>query len=527
MNDYSAFLVLIVIVSAGLLLGRIKIKGISLDLSAVLFVALLFGHWGLQVSAIFQTMGLCLFIYAVGVQAGPGFFDSFGKQTLKHILLAVLLVVVAALTAWVCFLIYDIDMSMAVGLLTGALTSTPGLAAAIEASQNPALASIGYGIAYPFGVIGVILFVYLVPIFFRVNVKKEEQDYQQEVIEQHPQIMHRHFMVNNKNIFGKTIAELNIRTLTGATISRVHHEGVTTFPTTKTVLQKSDLVRGVGTAHDLENLKFLIGPVTTQDIPISKKSEARWFLVTNKKVVNRTLEQLNLFETFSATVARIRRAGIDFGANLHSQIRFGDKLLIVCTGHYEELTDLFGNEDKKLLETDILPIAIGLLMGLLLGDIAIPFFGGMTFKLGITGGVLFSALVLSRLGKLGPFVWNSAGPANQFMKQFGLILFLAAVGTKAGADLMATVTTHGYRLFVMGLCITLIPMLVTTLVARLIFKINFLTILGLLTGGMTSSPGLSTVDAITESNAPSVAYALVYPVAMVLMVVFAQLLCHW
>ncbi|HLD44844.1 MAG TPA: transporter, partial [bacterium] len=217
MNDYSAFLVLIVIVSAGLLLGRIKIKGISLDLSAVLFVALLFGHWGLQVSAIFQTMGLCLFIYAVGVQAGPGFFDSFGKQTLKHILLAVLLVVVAALTAWVCFLIYDIDMSMAVGLLTGALTSTPGLAAAIEASQNPALASIGYGIAYPFGVIGVILFVYLVPIFFRVNVKKEEQDYQQEVIEQHPQIMHRHFMVNNKNIFGKTIAELNIRTLTGAT----------------------------------------------------------------------------------------------------------------------------------------------------------------------------------------------------------------------------------------------------------------------------------------------------------------------
>ncbi len=521
-TDYFA---LFLIIAIGIMIGRVKIKGISLDLSAVIFVALIFGHYGVRVPGIFQTLGLLLFVYAIGIQAGPGFFDSFKQKGLHNVLLAVLLVLVGILTTLTAAKIYNIDINMAVGLLTGALTSTPGLAAAIEASSSNELASIGYGIAYPFGVIGVILFVHIIPRICRINLKKEEKKIEDEIIATHPEIIYRHFRVNNKNIVGKTIGELKVRGMTGASITRIRHNEKTITPTRKTILHKEDLIRAVGTNSALEKVKLLIGPVTTQNIRISRKSEAKWFVITNKKVVNKTLAQLNLFENFGATVTRIRRSGLDINPTLNSTVKFGDKLLIVFTSHLGELSELLGNEDKKLLQTDFLPIAIGLLVGIMVGSVSFPLFWGINFKLGLTGGILLSALVLSRIGKTGPIVWNVSGPANQFMKQFGLLLFLATVGTKAGANLMPTIRESGMNLFVIGIFITLVPLCVTALIGRLVFKINFLTLLGILTGGMTSTPGLTAVDSVTDSNAPCVAYATVYPVAMVLIVILAQLMC--
>lgn len=518
-----SYFALFVIITLGIVIGRIKIKGISLELSAVIFVALAFGHFGITVPDIFQKIGLLLFIYAIGIQAGPGFFASFRKNGLNMIIIAVILVITGALTTFLSILIFDMDKSIGVGLFAGALTSTPGLAAAIESTQSN-MASIGYGIAYPFGVIGVILFVHLIPRLFHININKEKEKYETEKLAEHPEIIHKHFVVENTNVEGKTIGELQIRSMTHANISRVKHGAKTEIPTSGTRLYKGDIVRAVGSKEALEKIKLLIGDETNQDIPLNNRSEVQWIIVTNKQVVNKTLSQLNLFGNYGATVTRIRRSGIDITPNPSSHLRFGDKLLIACSGNTQEVIRLLGNEVKKLSETDFLPIAAGIVLGILLGSVTIPLPGGFPFKLGLTGGVLTVALILSRIGKTGPVIWNVSGPANLLLRQLGLLFFLAAVGTKAGANLSETLANYGAKLFVIGIFITLLPMIVATLIGCFVFRINFLTLLGTLTGGMTSTPGLSAIDSISDSDAPHIAYATVYPVAMVVLIICTQLL---
>lgn len=518
------FFVLFVIILLGVLAGRIKVKGIALDLSAVIFVALVFGHYGYSVPKVVQTIGLLLFIYSVGIQAGPGFFESFRSKGLKLIIIALILVVSGALTSLLAIYLFSIDNAIAVGLFAGALTSTPGLAAAIESSGSN-LSSIGYGIAYPFGVIGVILFVHLIPRILKVNISKATTDYQNEARAEHPDIIFKHFIVKNANIFGKSIGELKIRTMTQANISRIRQKGETVIPDAQTSLHKGDLIRAVGSVEALEKVKLLIGPETEEVIQLKRRSEIQWILVTNRSVVNKTLGQLNLFSNYGATVTRIRRSGIDITPNSHSQIRFGDKLLVACSGTINEVSRLLGNEEKRLRESDLLPIVGGLVLGMLLGNINWPLPGGLDFKLGLTGGVLITALILSRIGKTGPIIWNVSGPANQFMRQIGLVFFLAAVGTDAGSNLLQTINSYGIRLLIIGFGITLLPMIIATSVGHYLLKINFLTLLGSLTGGMTSTPGLSATDALSDSNAPGIAYATVYPVAMVCLILCTQLLC--
>lgn len=519
-NGYFA---LFLIITIGILIGRIKVKGISLDLSAVIFVALFFGHFGVTIPAIFQKIGLLLFIYSIGIQAGPGFFASFRKGGFRIIMVSTVLVITGALITMLSIFLFDVDKNIAVGLFAGALTSTPGLAAAIESTQSQ-VASIGYGVAYPFGVIGVIIFVHLIPRIFSINIQKSEIDYENTIKEEYPEIMHKHFSVENINIIGKTIDELKIRTMTEATISRVLHKGKTSIPSPNTRLYHGDIIRAVGTQEALDKVELLVGKIVTTPIPLNRRSEVKWIIVTNKKVVSKTLGQLNLFENYEATITRIRRSGIDITPEPSSSLRFGDKLLVACRGNMQALGRFLGNETKKLTETDFLPIAAGIMLGVLLGNIEIPLFGTMTFKPGLTGGVLLTALILSRIGKTGFIIWNVSGPANQLLRQLGLLLFLTAVGTNAGANLIQTISENGIRLFMVGIAITLIPMLIATWVGYFLFRVNFLTLLGTLTGGMTSTPGLSAVGAISESAASSIAYATVYPIAMVILIICTQLL---
>jgi len=520
----TEYFVLFLIISIGILIGKVKIRGISLDSSAVIFVALLFGHYGFAVPEIFQTIGLLFFIYTIGIQAGPGFFESFQKKGQQLVILAGLVVITGALTTVIAAYLFDVDFNLGVGLFAGALTSTPGLAAAIESSQSP-LASIGYGIAYPFGVIGVILFIRLSPKLFKVNIKKEEEKYNDELSLDYPEIFSKNFIVENKNIIGETIGELEIRSMTGANISRIVHEGVAIVPEKSSELQKGDLVKAVGPEQALHKVRLLIGPETEQEVPRSGQFDIQWILVTNRKVVNKTLSQLNLFQTFGATITRIRRSGIDISPSQDSHIRFGDKLMVASTkGNMPAVIELFGNNVKRLNETDFLPVSAGIVLGILLGMIVIPLPGGSEFKLGLTGGVLIAGLVLSRIGKTGPIIWNISGPANQLLRQLGLLLFLSAVGTRAGETLVETMAVHGIKLFWIGVSITLIPMLLSIIIGRYIFKINYLSLLGMLTGGMTSTPGLSAADPMTESNAPSIAYATVYPFALVILIICAQII---
>ncbi len=519
-TSYFAFLT---IVALGFMLGRIKIRGISLDISAVIFVALIFGHYGYIIPKDFQTLGLVLFIFTIGIQAGPGFFESFKTQGKNLIIMAATLIITAGLCTYGVVELFHLEMNAGIGLLTGALTSTPGLAAAIEATGSP-LASISYGVAYPFGVIGVILFVSLYPRFFRINLKKASDDYTTSERAGFGEIMTQNFIISNEEIYGKSIKNLRVRYMTGAVISRVMKEKEAFTPIPETVLEEGDIIKAVGSEEALKRVQMLLGHRTDQKIPFGDKYDVRRVLVTNKSVVNKTLKQLNILENYGATITNIRRSGVDITPALSDRIQFGDKITITCrVDNLSQIVNAFGNDKRRLSSTDFLPICLGIIIGALLGKLTFSF-GNFDFSLGLTGGVLFAGLILGRIGKTGQVLWTMTGPANNLLRQLGLLFFLAAVGTSAGSQLVETYNENGPILFVAGAIITLVPMITATIVARFAFKMNVLTMLGALTGSMTSTPGLAATDSLTDTNAPSVAYATVYPIAMVLLIVVVKIL---
>lgn len=522
----SNYFTLFAIISIGIIIGKIKIKGVSLDNSAVLFVALIFGHYGFTIPKDFQKIGLLLFVFTIGIQNGPGFFKSFKKNGSDLIIIVSTLAVTALITTVSLSYFFELDFKLAVGLFTGALTSTPGLAAAIEATKSP-LASIGYGVAYPFGVIGVLLFVKILPIIFRQKISDAEEDIKLKKSKDYPQILSRHFVVENPNVHERTLKELNVPEMTGANISRVQHDNNVQVPDSKTVLLKHDIIKAVGTETSLQQVQLLIGPETKEILPLSKKDHVQWVLITNRSVINKSLGQLNLPSNYNATVTRIQRSGIEIPPGSNSELRFGDKLMIATSKeNMKSVIKLLGNENKRLSNTDFLPIAAGIVIGVILGQVKIPLYNGLSFSPGLTGGVLITALFLSSKGKTGPIIWTMSGSANQLLRKFGLLLFLATVGSHAGLTLLETMSEYGSKLFLISSLITIIPMLVSTMVAKIFLNINVLSLIGALTGGMTSTPGLSAADSMTSSNEPHIAYAAVYPISLVMMIVCAQIISN-
>ena len=519
-NSYFALFLIILI---GFFIGRIKIKGISLDVSGVIFVALVFGHYGIIIPKDFQNLGLVIFIFTIGIQAGPSFFESFKKHGRELTILASMLVVSASFITFLVIYFFNIDKNLGIGLLTGSLTSTPGLAAAIDATNSP-LASIGYGIGYPFGVIGVILFVNFLPRILRVNMKDEEKKYLEETMADYPEIISKNFIVENENVIGKKFGDLNIRFMTKAVISRVMHEGKVKLPENETILDKGDIVVAVGSNEALERIRILIGPETKLEIPLGSNFDVRSVLVTNKDVVKKTLGQLHELSKYHATVTRIRRSGIDLSPSPSSGLQFGDKIIVICQKeNMKQVSEIFGDDDRQLSNTDFFPIAAGIILGILVGKLSLNF-DSFSLSLGLTGGILLVALILGRTGKTGPIMWTMTGASNQLLRQFGLLFFLASVGSSAGSSLEQTFNQYGLELFMYGIMITLIPMIITVIAARYFFKINFLILLGTLTGGMTSTPGLAAVDNMTDTDAPALAYATVYPLAMVILIVVVKIL---
>ncbi|WP_457609862.1 aspartate:alanine exchanger family transporter [Lutibacter sp.] len=518
-----SYFVLFLIILIGFIIGRIKIKGISLDVSAVIFVALFFGHYGIVVPKDFQFIGLVLFIFTVGIQAGPSFFESFKKNGRDLASLASILVLSAGFITFLIYYVGGVDKNLSIGLLSGALTSTPGLAAAIDATGS-SLASIGYGIGYPFGVIGVIIFVSFLPKFIGVKISDEEAKYKKNIATEYPEIIQRHFIVENENVIGKSFEEIDVRFMTKAIISRVLQDKIAFAPEPETIFRKGDLIKAVGTEEALERVKLLIGSETKKSIPLSSNFDVRLVLVTNKDVVKKTLGQLHLLNKYHATVTRIRRSGINISPSPSSKLQFGDKIMVISSKeNMKKVVSIFGDDDRQLSNTDFFPISFGIILGILVGKLSINF-GDFSFSLGLTGGILLLALILGRTGKTGPIMWTMTGAANQILRQFGLLFFLAAVGTSAGSSLESTFQNYGIELFLYGMLITLIPMIITTVIAKYFLKMNLLTLLGTLTGSMTSTPGLAAVDNMVDTDAPAVAYATVYPIAMVLLIIVIQIL---
>jgi putative transport protein len=516
------YFVLFVIFALGLLLGNIKIGGISLDSSAVIFAALLFGHFGFKVPDIIKEVGLILFIYSVGIQAGPGFFDAFKRQGKTMIVVALTIVLTGALLSIGFAFVVPLPFDMAAGLFTGALTSTPGLAAAIEATGSN-MASIGYSVSYLFGTIGVILFVRIAHKIIRVDIRQEEEAYEKMLHQEHPQLFNRNFIIENPNLFGKSIEEIRFRSVTGTNISRVLHQEKAFTPEKTTILHEGDVIKAVGTEANLEKTALFAGSQTEKKIPLSSKFVVKPLLVTNKNVVNKSLAELGLFSNYNATVTSIRRSGIDITPNPGSKLHFGDKVMIATTDDaLEKITEILGNSRKQFINLNFLPVSIGVILGILLGHINFPLFG-LNLKLGLTGGVVVSALILSKIGKTGGLLWNVSGESNQLLRKIGLLFFLSAVGTESGEHFLETVQTAGMELFLMGMVITLVPMFVTLIVGKYVLKMNYLVLIGTLIGSMTSTPALAAVEPVTKSNAPQVAYATVYPFALVLLIIVSKL----
>lgn len=520
----SSYFALFLIVALGFMLGRIKIKGLSLDVSAVIFIALLFGHFGVIIPKELGNFGLVLFIFTIGIQAGPGFFDSFRSKGKTLIIITLLIICSAALTAVGLKYAFDIDTPSVVGLIAGALTSTPGLAVAIDSTHSP-LASIAYGIAYPFGVIGVILFVKLLPRITRTDLDKEARRLEKERRSRYPELGTCLFRITNPAVYGRSLAQINARAMTGAVISRHKTGEQIAIPTAQTILREGDYIQAVGSEDALNQLSVLVGQREEGELPLVDMQEIESLLLTKKDMINKQLGDLNLMKNFGCTVTRVRRSGIDLSPSPDLALKFGDKLMVVGEKDgIKGVARLLGNDTKQLSDTDFFPIALGIVLGVLFGKLNISFSDSLSFSPGLTGGILMVALFLSAIGKTGPILWSMSGPANQLLRQLGLLLFLAEVGTSAGRNLVATFQESGWLLFGVGAAITLVPMLVAVIVGLFVFKINMLDLLGTITGGMTSTPGLAAADSMTDSNIPSVAYATVYPIAMVFLILIIQVI---
>jgi putative transport protein len=519
-----SYLALFLIISLGLMAGRVKVKGFSLDLSAVIFVAMLLGHFGFRLPSEYQNIGLLLFIFTIGMQSGPGFFRSFKQYGRQLFIVATLIIASGALLTWVLASVMNIDKSLATGLFNGAMTSTPGFAAAVEVSGSP-MASIGYGIAYPFGVIGVVLFASLLPKILKIDFRKSEQEFNESLKQTYPEFIPGNFRVENPNIEGKSLTDLKFRSVTSCVISRIKHDGHTTTPSRDTILHTGDVIRALGTAEDLEKVKILVGPQTEEELPLDKGHDVQWVLVTSRQVVNKPLQKLNLGSNYDATVVRIRRSGIELRPMHYTMLRFGDRLMVAASrDSMKQVVKLLGNDDRRLSETDFLPITLGIVIGILAGMIKIPVFGWFEFSPGITGGVLAAALILSGIGKTGPIIWSMSSNANQLFRELGLLMFLATVGCEAGGHIEETFMNYGPALIAAGAAITIMPLVVATLAGKYLLKMNFLTLMGVITGGMTSTPGLAAINTQSDSGIAQVAYAAVYPLALVLMILFSNLL---
>lgn len=518
----STIFVLFVIIALGFIVGRINIKGIALDVSAVIFVALLFGHYGVVVPDSLGTFGMAIFIFAIGIQAGPGFFSTFKSKGKTLSIIASILVIAAALTALGAKYLFGLSAADTAGLLAGALTSTPGLAAAREMVGDDA--AIAYGVAYPVGVLGVILFIKFLPKVLKIDIRDEERKLENKQKSLYPDIVARTFRVNNPLVIGRKLSDISLRLQTGgAIISRILRGNESIVPAADTTLENDDLIKIVGTPTSLEKAKDIVGESVEGELPFGENVELQTGLVTQKSVVNRTLGSLNLQRNFGCTVTRVRRSGIDLTPSPSLTLKFGDKLTLVGRkDSMNEVLQLIGNEGKRISDTDFFPIALGIALGVLVGHISISFGSSFVFSFGLTGGILLTALILSTAGKTGPIIWTMSSPANQLLRQLGLLLFLANVGTSAGEKLVETFLNNGWMLFIGGFMITLLPMIAATAAARIFYKINLLELMGTLAGGMTSTPGLAAADSMSDNNSIGVAYATVYPVAMVLLIICIQ-----
>ena len=532
-----------VVIAMGVYLGKIKIGGISLGVTFVLFAGIVAGHIGftapLPILTFVQDFGLILFVFMIGMQVGPGFFESFGKAGVKLNGLATTAILLNILVMFVCYYIFfdtndANNLPMMVGTLYGAVTNTPGLGAANEALSTvfgdnaPQIAS-AYACAYPLGVLGIIGATILIRYACKVHLEKEEEQLksmEETAANKKPYKMH--LEVTNKYLEGKTLLQVHDFLNRDFVVSRIVHEGELSIPNRNTVFHMGDQMLIVCAEADQEAIMAFIGPKLDIDFEQSDQPlVSKRILITNPKINGKTLGGMHFSSVYGVNVTRVTRHGMDLFASTTLPLQVGDRIMVVGPEDaVDRVANKMGNSIRRLDAPNIATIFVGIIIGIIFGSLPIAIPGmPVPMKLGIAGGPLIIAILIGRYGYKIHLVTYTTTSANMMLREIGLVLFLASVGIKAGANFFETVVEGDGLLYVLtGFLITIIPILIVGPIARLKFKFNYFTIAGMIAGTYTDPPALAYANSICSKEAPAVGYSTVYPLSMFLRIFTAQII---
>lgn len=532
----SPALLLFLVITLGYLAGQIRFRGFSLGMAGVLFVGLAFGMWRpegaepLRVPPGVTDVGLILFVYAVGLTTGPGFFESFRRRGLPFNLAVAISLILGAVLAVLLGRALALTPGQIAGVYCGSLTNTPALAAVTELLKeiDPASASdptVGYSVAYPYGVLGALLAFQVLAWLDRDRLAGEMAQTAAEAASQRRLVV-RNFEVRNPEIFDKAIGEVRVFDRTGLIISRQRHGGEVFVPNRYSRLCEGDVVTCTGTQADIERGKEFFGAESTEHLELSRERiEMRRILVSRRELVGKTLGELDLDRRFGAQITRLRRADIDIVPSPQTLIELGDRLRVTMPrDKIAEVSKFFGDSVRDLAELDYTAITLGISLGVLLGLVPIPIPGGTSLALGFAGGPLVVGLVLGKLGRTGPIVWSIPLEANNALRHIGILFFLAGVGVTAGGRFAEALATSGWRLFLLGLVITTFTAACVMVGLRRFARAGVISTLGATSGLQTQPATLTRAHEMTKSDEVYVAYATTYPVAMVGKILLAQLI---
>ena len=535
-----SILLLSFVIAAGIQLGKIKVFGVSLGITLVLFVGIILGHFGFTINHnvihFFKEFGLILFVYSVGMQVGPGFFSSFKKGGITLNMLACGIVFLGVVTAIILHYATGIPMPTMVGILSGAVTNTPGLGAAQQAfsdmyGSTDNTIALGYAVAYPLGVVGIILSLIALKYILRINTKTEEAEAERGLGHiQELTVRPISFEIRNEAIDGKKIKDIRPLMNRDFVISRVQYNDGQKIElvNSDTVLHLRDKILVISTPKDIEAISVFFGKqIDMQWEQLDKKLISRRILITKPELNGKMLSQLKIRNNFGASITRVNRSGVDLVAAPQLQLQMGDRVTIVgselAVSHAEKV---LGNSMKRLDHPNLIPIFLGIALGCILGSTPFVFPGiPQPVKLGLAGGPLIVSILISRFGPQYKMITYTTMSANLMLREIGISLFLACVGLGAGKGFVETVIYDGGYVWVgYGVIITIVPLLIAGLVGRYIFKLNYYTLIGVLGGSTTNPPALAYSNDLTSCDAPAVGYATVYPLTMFLRVLTAQIL---
>lgn len=545
MSDIALTVSILALVAVvGLFIGNVKFRGIGLGIGGVLFGGIIVGHFvsqaGMTLSSdmlhVIQEFGLILFVYTIGIQVGPGFFASLRVSGLRLNLFAVLIVIIGGLVTAILHKLFDIPLPVVLGIFSGAVTNTPALGAGQQILRDLGTPmemvdqmGMSYAMAYPFGICGILFTMWMLRVIFRVNVETEAQQHESSRTNGGALIKTINIRVENPNLHDLAIKDVPILNGDKIICSRLKREETLKVPSPDTIIQLGDLLHLVGQPADLHNSQLVIGQEV--DTSLSTKGtdlRVERVVVTNENVLGKRIRDLHFKERYDVVISRLNRAGVELVASGDISLQFGDILnLVGRPSAIDAVANVLGNAQQKLQQVQMLPVFIGIGLGVLLGSIPVfvPGFPA-ALKLGLAGGPLIMALILGRIGSIGKLYWFMPPSANLALRELGIVLFLSVVGLKSGGDFVNTlVNGEGLSWIGYGALITAVPLITVGILARMLAKMNYLTMCGMLAGSMTDPPALAFANNLhPTSGAAALSYATVYPLVMFLRIITPQLL---